>query len=83
MTRDTTTAMAAIFDSLVGALNSSVSTRITQRHQDQRDLLAKTIFHREELHSDLITESARLLCIDPPILGFERKEKTCPKNTRN
>ena len=61
MTPDTTTAMAAIFGSLVGALGSSVSAWITQRHQDQRDLLGKKIFHREELYSDFITETARLL----------------------
>jgi hypothetical protein len=42
----TISALAAIFGSLVGALASSVSTWITQRHQDQRDLLAKRIFHR-------------------------------------
>lgn len=61
MSPDTTTALAAIFGSLVGALGSSISTWITQRHQDRRDLLAKRIFHREELYSDFITESARLL----------------------
>jgi hypothetical protein len=38
------TALAAIFGSLVGALGSSVSTWITQRHQDRRSLLAKKIF---------------------------------------
>jgi hypothetical protein len=57
----TTTALAAIFGSLVGALGSSVSTWITQRHQDRRELLAKQIFHREQLYSDFISESARLL----------------------
>ena len=55
----TVTALAAIFGSLVGAWGSSVSTWITQRHQDRRDLLAKKIFHREQLYSDFITESAR------------------------
>jgi hypothetical protein len=55
------TALAAIFGSLVGALGSSVSTWITQRHQDRRSLLAKKIFHREELYSDFISESARLM----------------------
>ena len=28
-----------------------------QKHQDRRDLLAKKIFHREELHSDFRGES--------------------------
>src|SRR5712664_1658466 len=54
-------ASAAIFGSLVGALGSIVGTWITQRHQDIRDLLAKTIVRRESLYSDFITESARLL----------------------
>jgi hypothetical protein len=53
--------MAAIFGSLTGALASSVSTWITQRHQDRRDLVAKRIFHREQLYSDFISESARAL----------------------
>jgi hypothetical protein len=57
----TISALAAIFGSLTGALASSVSTWITQRHQDQRDLLAKRIFHREQLYSDFISESARAL----------------------
>jgi hypothetical protein len=55
----TISALAAIVGSLVGALTSSVSTSITQRHQDQRDLLAKRIFHLEQLYSDFISESAR------------------------
>jgi hypothetical protein len=57
----TISALAAIFGSLTGALASSVSTWMTQRHQDQRDLIAKRIFHREQLYSDFITESARAL----------------------
>jgi hypothetical protein len=54
-------AMSVIFGSLTGALASSVSTWITQRHQDRRDLLAKRIFHREQLYSDFISESARVM----------------------
>jgi hypothetical protein len=52
-------ALAAIFGSLAGALASSVSTWITQRHQDRRDLVARRLFHREQLYSDFISESAR------------------------
>jgi len=52
-------ALAAIFGSPSGALASSVSTWITQRHQDRRALLAKRIFYREQLYSDFISESAR------------------------
>jgi hypothetical protein len=52
---------AAIFGSLVGALGSSLGTWITQRHQGRRDLFAKELFHREQLYSDFISESARIL----------------------
>lgn len=61
MSPATITALAAIFGSLVGALGSSVSTWIIQRHQDRRELLARKIFHREQLYSDFISESTRLL----------------------
>lgn len=54
-------ALAAIIGSLAGALASSVSTWIAQRHQDRRDLVAKRIFHREQLYSEFIGESARAL----------------------
>ena len=47
--------------SLTSALASSVSTWITQRHQDRRDLLAKRIFHREQLYSEFISESGRAM----------------------
>ena len=55
------TALAAIAGSLVGAFGSAVGTWITARHQDRRDLLGKQIARREELYSDFIGESARLL----------------------
>lgn len=54
-------AMAALFGSLVGSLGSSASTWITQRHADQRDLLARRIFYRVQLYSEFITESTRVL----------------------
>ena len=57
----TVTALAATFGSLVGALGSSIGAWITQRHQGRSELLAKKIFHREQLYSDFISESARLL----------------------
>jgi len=53
--------LAAVSGSIVGALGSVVGTWITTRHQDLRDLLAKTIVRRETLYSDFITASARLL----------------------
>jgi cell division septum initiation protein DivIVA len=55
----TISALAALFGSLVGAMASSVSTWISQRHQDRRDLVAKKIFHREQLYSEFLSESAR------------------------
>ena len=61
MSPESTTALAAIFGSLVGALGSSFSTWIIQKHQDRRDLLGRKIFPREQLYSDFITESARAL----------------------
>ncbi len=54
-------ALAAVCGSLVGALGSSVSAWIAQRHQHRRDLLARKIFHREQLYSDFITETARAM----------------------
>jgi hypothetical protein len=52
-------AFAAVGGSLVGALGSSVSTWITQQHQNRRELLAKKIFHREQLYSDFISQTAQ------------------------
>jgi len=54
-------ALAAVGGSLVGALGSSISAWVTQRHRDRRDLLAKKIFHREQLYSDFISETARAM----------------------
>jgi len=54
-------AFAAVGGSLVGAFGSSVSAWIAQRHQNRRDLLAKKIFHREQLYSDFISETAQAM----------------------
>jgi hypothetical protein len=51
-------AVAALCGSLVGAFGSSVSAWIAQRHQNRRDILTKKIFHREQLYSDFIRETA-------------------------
>ena len=53
----TLTALSAVAGSVVGALGSSVSAWVAQRHQDRRDLLAKKLAHREKLYSDFIDES--------------------------
>ena len=55
------TALSAIGGSLVGALGSALSGWMAQRHQDRRDLLSKKISQREQLYSDFIGESARLM----------------------
>ena len=57
----TLTALSAVGGSVVGALGSSVSAWVAQRHQDRRELLAKKISHREKLYSDFIDESARAI----------------------
>jgi hypothetical protein len=73
----TNPAMAALFGSLVGALGSSVSTWITQRHADRRDLLARRIFYRVQLYSDFITESTRVL-VDALENDFKDADKLIP-----
>jgi len=70
-------ASAAVFGSLVGALGSVAGTWITQRHQDIRDLLAKTIVRRESLYSDFIAESARLL-VDAMVQSNSDPQKLIP-----
>jgi hypothetical protein len=60
MDSGTITALAAISGSMVGASSSLVSTWITQRHQDRRDLLEKQLVRREALYSDFISETARV-----------------------
>ena len=70
-------AMAALFGSLVGALGSSASTWITQRHADLRDLLARKIFYRVQLYSDFITESERVL-VDALENNFQDPNKLIP-----
>ena len=70
-------ASAAIAGSFVGALGSVVGTWITQRHQDRRDLVAKTIIRREALYSDFIEETARML-IDALEHNISDPEKLIP-----
>ncbi len=50
--------IAAVCGSLVGALGSAGSSWIEHRHQNRRELTSKQIFHREQLYSEFITESA-------------------------
>src|ERR1700756_3809309 len=57
----TVSALAGLFGSLVGACASTVSAWIAQRYHERKDLLARTISHREQLYSDFIAESARAM----------------------
>jgi len=70
-------AVAAICGSMTGALGSSLSSWITQRHADRRDLLARRIFHREQLYSDFITECTRIL-VDALENSFKDPDKLIP-----
>jgi hypothetical protein len=53
--------LSAIGGSIIGALSSTVSAWIAQRHRERRELVAKTLAQREQLYSEFINESARLL----------------------
>jgi hypothetical protein len=70
-------ALAAILGSMTGALGSTLSTWITQRHADRRDLLARRVFHREQLYSDFITECTRIL-VDALENSFKNPDKLIP-----
>lgn len=70
-------ALAAVFGSLAGAMGSSVSSWITQRYADRRDLLARRIFHPEQLYSDFISESANTL-VDALESSFKEPHKLTP-----
>ena len=52
--------LSAIGGSIIGALSSTVSAWIIQRHRERQELGAKKIAHLEQLYSDFINESARL-----------------------
>lgn len=73
----TMTALAAILGSLAGALGSSLSAWISQRHQDRRELLAKKISLRERLYSDFIRESAQAV-FDATQNTFQDPDKLIP-----
>lgn len=54
-------ALSVLGGSLVGALTSLVSTWLTQKHLDRRELLGKQLADRESLYANFISESARAL----------------------
>jgi hypothetical protein len=53
--------LSAFGGSIVGALGSTVSALIVQRHRERRELVATKVSQLEQLYSDFINESARLL----------------------
>ena len=53
--------LSAIGGSIIGALSSTAGAWIAQRHRERRELVAKKIATLEQLYSDFINESARLL----------------------
>jgi hypothetical protein len=53
--------LSAIAGSVIGALTSMITTWSTQRHRERRELVAQKTAHLEQLYSDFINESARLL----------------------
>jgi hypothetical protein len=54
-------ALSAFGGSIIGALSSTLSAWIAQRHRERREVVAKKMAHLEQLYSDFINESARLL----------------------
>ena len=53
--------LSALGGSIIGALSSTVSAWILQRHRERRELVATKVARLEQLYSDFINESARLL----------------------
>ena len=53
--------LSALGGSIIGAFSSTLSAWIAQRHRERREVVAKKIAQLEQLYSDFINESARLL----------------------
>jgi hypothetical protein len=53
--------LSAFGGTIVGALSSTVSALIVQRHRERRERVANEVSQLERLYSDFINESARLL----------------------
>ena len=69
-------ALAAIFGSLSGALASSVSTWITQKHHGRRDILTKRIFYCEQ------SNSCKVNCDKAPRADTIGPQSTTSKGSR-
>ena len=73
-------ALAAIFGSFIRAFASTLNAWVTRRHHDRQDLPAKRISHREQLYSDFISESPRVM-VDAMQHNFEDPSKLTPVYT--
>jgi hypothetical protein len=69
--------LSAFGGSIVGALSSTVSALVLQRHRERRELVANKLSHLEQLYSDFINESARLL-VDAVQHSLEDPSKLVP-----
>ena len=70
-------ATGAILGSFVGAMGSTVSAWVTQRHAERRELLAMKISQRERLYSQFIRESAQVL-VDAAQHSLQEPSKLVP-----
>ena len=69
--------LSAIGGSIIGALSSMTSTWIAQRHRERRELVAQKTAQLEQLYSDFINESARLL-VDAVQHSLENPARSVP-----
>ena len=69
--------LSAIGGSIIGALSSMVSTWLAQRHRERRELVAQKTAQLEQLYSDFINESARLV-VDAVQHSLEDPSKLVP-----
>jgi hypothetical protein len=53
--------LSALAGSIIGAVSSMLSTWIVQRHRERRELVTQRSAQLEQLYSDFINESARLV----------------------
>ena len=73
----TVSALAAVLGSLAGALGSAISSWVAQTHHDRQELLVKRVSHREQMYSDFISESAKLM-VDSAQHTFQDPGRSSP-----
>jgi hypothetical protein len=69
--------LSAFGGSVVGALSSTVIAWISQRQRDRREVVANTVAQLNQLYSEFINESARLL-VDAHQHSLEDPSKLAP-----